>query len=72
MRISKVSKIGLNDRIDMIGETKFRVKHYTQIMNNICWGEAVTQNVQWKESLSHLYLSIEPKIINSGFFRDLI
>ena len=29
----------------MIGETKFRIKHYTQILNNIRWGEAVSHNV---------------------------
>ena len=36
MQIGKVSKTGFNDRIYMIGKTKFRVKQYTQITNNIC------------------------------------
>ena len=96
-----------NDRIYMIGENKCRIKQYTQISYNICWGEAVSQNVHRQlifeqfiliyrtinleshstprfrttsvgerqfpkmftgnESLSNLYLSIEPKTINSVF-----
>ena len=37
---SIVSSGGYNDRIYMIGETKFRIKQHTQI-SNICWREAI-------------------------------
>ena len=32
----------------MIGETEFRIKQYTQILNNIYWAETVSQNVHRK------------------------
>ena len=63
MQISKVNKTGFSDRIYMIHETKFRVKQYTQITNNI-WGEAVSKKFKGKEYFSHLYLFIEPKTMN--------
>ena len=43
----------------MIGETKFRFKQYTQIMNNIRWGEAFSQNVH-REGI------FEPFILTHG------
>ena len=57
----------------MIGETKFRVKQYTQIMINIRWGEAVSQNVN-REGIFEPLMIIqkEQKTINSGFNQDLI
>ena len=48
MQISTVGKARFNDRIYMTGETEFRIKQYTQILNNIIQGEAVSQNVHRK------------------------
>ena len=55
MQISKVGQARFNDRIYTIGETDFRIKQYTQISNNIFWGEAVFLKMfPGKESLIHV------------------
>ena len=55
--ISKVGKIGFNDRIYMISGTKFRVEQYTQISNSIHLGETVSKNVH-KEGIFEPFIYI--------------
>ena len=65
MKVPQANKTKFDDRIYMINETKLYIKQNTQIASNIRGGEIITQNIDRNESLSHLYLSLEPKTINS-------
>ena len=67
MQISNVGKARFNDRIYMIGETEFRIKEYIQIQTTSFGERQFPKIFTGKESLSNLYLSIEPKTINSVF-----
>ena len=62
-------KTGFNDRIYMIGETKFGVKQYNQITNNISWGEAVSQNVHREGIFEPFILIHRTKDYKLTFFR---
>ena len=72
MQILNVGKARFNDRIYMISETKFSIKQYTQILNNIRWGEAISQNVHTErifESFISIHTTREYKL---SFFQNLI
>ena len=60
MKAPQANKTRFDDRIYVIGKTKLCIKHNTQIVSNIRGGRQLHRMLTGNESLSHLYLSLEP------------
>ena len=60
-------KTGFNDRINMIGETKLESNSTPRLLTTSFEARQFHKMLTGKKSLSQLYLSIEPKTINSVF-----
>ena len=55
----------------MISETKFRIKQYNQISNNIHWGEAFSRNVH-REGILEPFIPIQRTKDDKLIFQELV